>query len=230
VTRATIQRLLYGWGIAVAIASVLGRPAAVKSTKSTPGISPESASWENYKVGVDLFKTLADIRFKLLAFVPTISGAAIVLLSKDFATTNENAALGLIAGLLGLVVTLGVVFYDQRNSQISNATFFRLQWLETQLGMGGRGQFTTRPGRDLRLLELWTIWHDRGLALIYGSALGAWFFPIVQSVLLLFRIDQIWGMTRNGASAVSAALFALFFIVEMHRLDRQASAGRPILS
>jgi hypothetical protein len=191
-------------------------------SEPTPGVSAQ-VTWDDYKVGVDIFKLLADVRFKLLALVPTISGAAIVLLSRDLEAARKVPVTSLVIGALGLVVTLGVVIYDQRNSQISNATFFRLQWLEHQLEIHEHGQFTTRPKRELRLFGLWTIWHDRGLSLIYGAVLGAWVFPIADSVLQISDLKTVWGVEAVNASAVLALLFGIMFIVEMYRLDRAAS-------
>ncbi|MGZ4383713.1 MAG: hypothetical protein ACXVY3_03865, partial [Gaiellaceae bacterium] len=67
----------------------------------------------DYEQTTELYRTLLDVRFKLLAIVPTISGVAVGLLDKP------RPAIELLAvGLLGLVATLGVFVYELRNTQI----------------------------------------------------------------------------------------------------------------
>ena len=66
-----------------------------------------------YERQVASFRDLTDIRFKLLALVPTLSGAAVALLK------GQQAAVTLIAvGVLGVSATLGVLVYELRNSEI----------------------------------------------------------------------------------------------------------------
>ena len=67
----------------------------------------------DYQQTTDLLRTLTDVRFKLLALVPTLSGAAVAVLG------HPSSAAELIAvGLLGLTATLGVLLYELRNSQL----------------------------------------------------------------------------------------------------------------
>jgi len=107
------------------------------------------------------FRMLADIRFKLLALVPALSGVAIAVLAKDLQAETVAHEIIMIASLLGFVVTMGITFYDQRNSQISNATFFRLRALETRLKFTSRhggqeigGLMLQRPGHTLRFFGI----------------------------------------------------------------------------
>src|SRR3712207_3540268 len=82
------------------------------------------------------FRMLADIRFKLLALIPTLGGVAIFLLSKMQQGESEPklgyGLLFLISGL-GFLATLGVTFYDQRNSELYNALTRRAAYLEEKL-------------------------------------------------------------------------------------------------
>jgi hypothetical protein len=73
------------------------------------------------------FWMLADIRFKLLALIPTLGGVAIFLLSEERRT--DHGLLLLTSGL-GFLATLGVTFYDQRNSALYNALIDRANYLE----------------------------------------------------------------------------------------------------
>jgi hypothetical protein len=148
-------------------------------------------------------RRLSDIRFRLLAFVPALGGVAVYVLAtagleaKSAPPTNTDLSLVALIALTGFFVTLGIVFYDQRNSELYNALIHRAKFLEresklprsfgaTKEGSVG-GQFNERPGRDRRLfgLELFEMSHDTALALIYGPVLGAWFFPLLLSALNL---------------------------------------------
>jgi mannose-6-phosphate isomerase-like protein (cupin superfamily) len=141
----------------------------------------------DYQNTLDQFKMLAEIRFKLLAFVPTLAGAAIGLLYKTAAPKTTLAV-----GILGFIVTIGITFYDIRNTQVYDAAFHRAKWLEALLGLPictqGKtigGLFQERPGHELKFLGIFKIWHDRGLSLAYGAALGGWTFMIANSSLSL---------------------------------------------
>lgn len=148
----------------------------------------------DYQITIDLIKTLTDIRFKLLAFVPTISGFAVAFVGHD---PDNFIALGI--GVLGFAVTLGIVLYDQRNSQIYNLCMHRAIWLEHLLSfpkltdIGWRkpytptitgGSNTERPylKRKLFKQEMLLAKHDYALALIYGASLAGWAFLIAQAL------------------------------------------------
>ena len=57
----------------------------------------------DYDQTQQLLRTLTDIRFKLLAFVPTIAGASV-----GFFGRARPAAELMAIGLVGLVATLGI--------------------------------------------------------------------------------------------------------------------------
>src|SRR5438105_5356801 len=70
----------------------------------------------DYDQTMQQLRTVTDVRFKLLAFVPTIAGAAVGLVG------HPRSAAELIGiGLLGFVATLGVFLYELRNSQVLDA-------------------------------------------------------------------------------------------------------------
>lgn len=83
----------------------------------------------DYQVTQDMVKLLTDIRFRLLTILPPLSGGAVTLLSyQTFQGQYPIAMLGV--GLLGFVLTLGLVLYDQRNSDLYNACVHRAKMLE----------------------------------------------------------------------------------------------------
>lgn len=130
---------------------------------------------------------LADTRFKLLAFVPTLAGAAIAFFTKTGAPETALAV-----GILGFIMTIGIFFYDIRNTQFYDAAVHRAKWLEALLDLPVctqskpiGGLFNERPGHKLKFFGLFEVWHDRGLSLAYGAALGGWSYIIANSSFAL---------------------------------------------
>jgi hypothetical protein len=141
-----------------------------------------------YKEVHAYWRLLTDIRFKLLAFVPTLVGLGVALISQIPGPLEAFAI-----GLLGFIVTLGITFYDQRNSQLYNAAIARAKDLESDMKFISPGEkefggiFYLRPDYQKRPRKFFgiTMWHDRALAMVYASALGAWLFIIINSILQL---------------------------------------------
>ena len=97
----------------------------------------------DYQQTIGLLAGISDVRFKLLALVPTLSGAAVAVLGRPSSTAELLAV-----GLIGLIATLGVLLYELRNTQLYDYGLRRAQWLERELGLGsmhGAG----RAGRPL---------------------------------------------------------------------------------
>jgi hypothetical protein len=64
-----------------------------------------------YQRTAEVQKTLVDVRFKLLALVPTITAIGVGLL-------KDHPSDPLAIGIFGLVISLVVTMYEIRNSQI----------------------------------------------------------------------------------------------------------------
>jgi len=148
-----------------------------------------------YKEIHSYWRTLTDIRFKLLAFVPTVAGLGVTFIPK---TTEPLEAFTI--GLLGFIATLGITFYDQRNSELYNAVINIAPFLEEKMKFEG-GTFLSRPDPGRKFFGI-LMWHDRALAMVYASALGAWLFIIISSILKLI----LWPLTF---SLLLAALLAI---------------------
>jgi len=113
-----------------------------------------------YKEVNSYWRTLTVIRFKLLAFVPTLAGLGVVLIpnADDIAPLEAFAI-----GLFGFIATLGITFYDQRNSELYNASINRASDLECEMLFGCKYLFTwdNVPGDDSNsLLEYLKDYHD----------------------------------------------------------------------
>ena len=158
---------------------------------------------------------LSDIRFKLLGLLPVATGIAFSFTDIDTAPINS-----LIVGILGLLVSIGVLFYDQRNSEIYDSLISRARALERKMGLVQSkpsetlgGTFTNRPTRGRKLFGFVLMWHDRGLALIYAAVIWVWLFIVIASSITLLGIDYgwlYWGLI--GFSMVMALILYLNLI------------------
>jgi hypothetical protein len=173
-----------------------------------------------------LLRALMDVRFKLLAFVPTVSGAAVALLGRP-----RPAAELVGVGVLGLVATLGVFVYELRNSQLLDALVYRAGELERLLGLrsvlgshGAGGLFSERPPHSLRLARfLPPVGHDRGLSLVYAAALAGWTYLVAWGTLAALEIPE-----PRGSGAVIGAAAGLLVLLLVERMDRRPDkTGAP---
>ncbi len=171
------------------------------------------------------FRSLADIRFKLLALVPTVGGAAVFLLAQ-IASDDPDHPLIFAISILGFMVTMGITFYDLRNSQLYNRLIDRARFIEKRLMLPANpnvpksskykgGQFLERPQREKRLLFI-KFGHDTGLALIYAPTLGAWFFPATLSILTLSGYDIETALT---SAYTTTSIATILFLEEFLRID-----------
>ena len=161
-------------------------------------------------------------RFKLLAFVPTLSGAGVALLSRQGVPNSAKAGVG----VLGFLVSLGIFFYDRRNTQLYAALVRRAKALEGGLPLRSTtgdlspdtpaGQFAEGPEEILKLFRLIPIRHGEGLALIYSAVLAGWAFvaldgflsvrraaPFAAGVGLIFLLEMTLGFKREQDGSVA---------------------------
>ena len=199
----------------------------------TANPSGYSEGWKaEYEQINNNFRMLAEIRFKLLALVPTVGGAAIYLLTKITVGASgpavgnpptmlppgagsDYATVGFLS-VLGFLATLGITFYDQRNSELYGLLVTRGGELEEMLNPP-MNNFKGRRPAGRHLLGFMRMKHDTGLALIYAPVLGAWFFPLVDAVLRWYGCSQSYAMRT---SLLSAGIVGLLFFGEFLRLDR----------
>ena len=138
----------------------------------------------DYDQTTKLFQAFTDLRTKMLAFVPTITGAAVGLLGEP-----RPAAELIGVSLLGLVATLGIFVYELRNAQLYDAAVQRAKELERLLGFptvqgaqGAGGVLAGKPGR-------WFA-HDRGWALVYSAAIAGWSYLAAWGFLRWMLVDS----------------------------------------
>ncbi|GAB4413206.1 MAG: hypothetical protein Fur0044_07540 [Anaerolineae bacterium] len=174
----------------------------------------------DYEQTTTYYHQLADSRFKLLALVPIVTGAAIGLLSQG---TDPGSVL--VIAILGFVVTLGLFFYNQRNTQIFDTMILRAKMLEILLQLEPLddsyrygGPFLSRSKRTLKLFGVIRVWGDRGLGIIYGAALGGWAFLITRSLTTLMAVSQPVSITLNAAIPV---VVTLAFMWQIQAWDKE---------
>jgi hypothetical protein len=171
----------------------------------------------DYEQTLTQFRSLQDIRFKLLTAVPTVSGVAVL-----FQSSVPSNGIALALGLLGFFATVGIVFYEQRNSQFYDHLVHRARAIEKKLGFES---FTAgiAPGglfneqRSLQrplLLGMIVMWHDRGLSLVYGAALGGW------SYIAFRALSGLIGRTHEIVPVALAVAVTIAVIAEFHRLEQ----------
>jgi hypothetical protein len=170
-------------------------------------MTPDDKAKLDYEQVMQVFTLLTDVRFKLLALVPTISGTAVALLT----SADIGRAEQVVLASLGFVVTLGILFYEQRNTQLYNNAIGRLQHLEANLDLSVAsgdlvgGLFASRKREPRTLFGVVPMRHDRGLALIYASVLGAWSFAALTALV------------RPAYAFAAGASVAVAFFLELER-------------
>jgi hypothetical protein len=168
----------------------------------------------DYDQTSELLRTLLDVRFKLLALVPTISGAAIAIVGH---ASKPAELLGV--GLLGLVAMIGILLYEVRNSQLYEYALQRATQLEKRLGLG---LFAERPGLSVRPFGIAAAGHQRGVALVYGAALGGWTYLVAWGALRELDV----GSPRRGGAIIGIVL-GLAIVAELLRLDARPKEAAP---
>jgi len=183
----------------------------------------------DYDQTTDLIRTLTDVRFKLLAFVPTITGAAVALTGR-----GHSAAELLSVGSLGLVATIGVVIYELRNTQLHDYAVQRAKKLEDRLGISsitdpGRtaGLYGDEPSGELTVFGIVTAAHDRGLALVYGAAIAGWSYLVAWGALHAAGAGHAQPIGGILAAGLGIILVVEFLRIGAHSARNQVSTREP---
>jgi hypothetical protein len=163
----------------------------------------------DYQQTTGLLAGISDVRFKLLALVPTLSGAAVAVLGRP----SSSAEL-LAVGAIGLIATLGVLLYELRNTQLYDYGLRRAELLEHELGFGSidgsrspGGLFSDRPGRALRLFGVLPVDRDAGLSLVYSAAIAGWTYLLAWGALHALGVGHARAL--GGTIGAAAGLLLL---------------------
>jgi len=171
----------------------------------------------DYEQTTQYLRTLIDVRFRLLAFVPTVTGVAVAVIGQP-----RPAAELLGVGVLGLLATLGIFIYELRNTQISGTLIRRAAELERQLELPSSlgthafgGLYTERPGVNVQLLGFLPVSHGLGLALVYSAAIAGWSYLVAWGGLR--AVDAPEAQAAGAALGAVAGVVVLFEVERFHR-------------
>ena len=136
-----------------------------------------------YQTTVESFRTLTEIRFKLLTFLPLGTGLGVAL---------SGDAKGPALSAFGALVTLALWVYDQRNNQHYDELVSQAAHLERRLGIFGgpfdarptswwwlkprKSQLRARPRAEFLVEHRWPI------TAIYGASLSVWLAQLLSLV------------------------------------------------
>jgi len=160
-----------------------------------------------YARATQLLDGLTDIRFKLLALVPTLSGTAVGLLR-----AGESAVTLLAVGFLGLAATLGILVYELRNTQTRIELLDRIQAIESEVS--GRPLLGDPAAGAAKLFGVIGLRYKTGLALVYAAALAGWGYLVAWGALSALDV----GHSRDVGVVIGAA-WGLLVLSEVRRLD-----------
>jgi hypothetical protein len=127
----------------------------------------------------DTWRTLTDVRFKLLALVPPVAALALfAVITPKGLFEGAGDVVRVMAAIFGLLVSLALYIYDQRNSELYNDLVSRGRRAEMELGLDTGiflGRKDPKPGSLIK--------HGTATTLIYWTVLAAWIFaiPVVLS-------------------------------------------------
>jgi hypothetical protein len=170
-----------------------------------------------YDQTTELVRTLMDVRFKLLAVVPTIAGGAVALVGQG----RPSGIQLLGVGVLGLVATFGVLLYELRNTQIYNTVLAHARAIEVLLEFGAgtpsgpAGLLAQGPPGRARPFGLASFGQERAVAIVYGAALGGWSYLVIWGVL---RAAGVGGARTIGA--VLGVIAGVLVLIEVDRIAR----------
>jgi hypothetical protein len=157
---------------------------------------------------------LDETRFRLLAFVPTIAGAAVGLIS------GRPPAVELLGiGLLGLAATVGILLYELRNSQIASELSVHAGHLERALQFDSP-VLAQQLGAGTDLFGLIGLSRARGLALVYAAALAGWSYLAAWGLLHAVELAN----ARTLGLIVGGGIGLVVFF-EVERIERAVKEG-----
>jgi|GEM_PF-4409131 len=139
----------------------------------------------DYEKTMDYIMVLTDVRFKLLAFVPLVSGLSLAALSTSEDKLPEPG-MRFAIGALGLMAMCGIAIYDMRNTQLYHAAMFRARCIEASFNLdrftkNGLNEFKN-GGLIIERAGRYGVAHDLGLSIVYGASISGWFFIILSSI------------------------------------------------
>lgn len=129
------------------------------------------------------WRTLVDVRFKLVALLPAASIGGLLLISGPASGETTSAFARGGAAVAGLLTTIALWLYETRNSELHDDLVDRGRRIEKELGVAN-GQFLGRLKSKNWALSFLPVKHDFAIRLVYATSAAAWL------VGLAFAIDN----------------------------------------
>jgi hypothetical protein len=131
-----------------------------------------------YREKCTSWRMLRDVRFKLLALVPTVSLLAVInLLGASGFTKELTPYVRVVIAVIGCCVTAALLVYERRNSQLYYDLISRGRKIEEELDVD-TGQFRGRLRARFRILG-----HDTAIYVVYLGAILVWCFAAAIVVI-----------------------------------------------
>ena len=172
-----------------------------------------------YKEVVTQFRTLTDIRFKLLTYLPlgTVAAAVFVPGTNDLVKQPAIPA-------FAFVVTLCIAAYNKRNDQHYDELVSRAAELERELQIE-HGSFSNRPTSWLKYGFV-PIEHRWPIGLIYAAAASLWAY-LFTAALVKEDHRLIW--LKLGAPALIIACWQGLRWMENARSKKQRKVVKSLM-
>jgi hypothetical protein len=126
-----------------------------------------------YEKTADNVKQLEDIRFKLLAIVPSVSAIGI----KELYAVDCESHVKVFFAILGIVITCSIFIFELRNRQIIKALNKKRIAMENEMGL-------TTALFEKHLQSNGIVTHRAAMNLIYITAIVSWllflFFTLIK--------------------------------------------------
>jgi hypothetical protein len=168
------------------------------------------------------FRSLTDIRFKLLTYLP-LGTVATVFLSKDEILTNQPAI-----AAFALVVTVCIATYNKRNDQLYDELVSRAAELEREHLDLPRGAFAQRPTTWLRYGGI-PVQHRWPVGLLYAATAALWAYLLVKAVLANLPLQQTAVWCLEALAPISVILgWRLLKRIEDARQEELREAVRSL--
>ena len=135
--------------------------------------SPQDEQLRIYEQLCNSYRAIDDFRAKLLGFLPLATGTGVFLLITDQAKFKYIQPLFLPIGVFGVIVTLGLFFYELYGVKKCSYIIEAGKQLENDLQIKN-GQFTTRPPGVALLIN-----EPLAAGIIYPAVLAAWTFLLL---------------------------------------------------
>jgi hypothetical protein len=125
-----------------------------------------------YEKLVDNVKQLEDVRFKLLAIVPSVSAIGI----KELYAVNCENHVKVFFAILGIVITFSIFIFELRNRQIIKALNKRKVALEDEMNVPTKVFIQNLQSSGI-------VTHRFSMNLIYITAIVSWLFFLFFTLL-----------------------------------------------